>query len=80
MFVDSCLEVMGIGPDVEDATDVSAGAVDVSRDVGVGCETEMAKEVLGKDVGLDGVVFADAVFGDGKSLSVPALAPQAMYS
>jgi len=79
IFVDSCFKVMGIEPDVA-ATDVSAGVVDVSRDVGVGCETEVVKDILGTDVGLDDVGVADAAFGDGKSLSVPALAPQAMYS
>jgi hypothetical protein len=80
MFVDSCLEEVGIGYDVEDAKELDVDPADVTTSVGVGCDIEMVKEIPGTGVGLDNVVVADAAFGDGKSLKVPASAPQAMYS
>jgi hypothetical protein len=86
-FLDSCLEEAGIGPDVEDMTEeittvleLDAGTDDVSTTVAVGREAGLVKELLGIEVELDGVVVASTAFGAGKSLSVRAAAPQAIYS
>jgi hypothetical protein len=86
-FVGSCLEEVGIGPDVEDMSEeitteleLDADTEDVSTTVAVGREAGLVKELLGAEVELDGVVVASAAFGAGKSLSVRASAPQAMYS
>ena len=86
-FIGSCLEEVGIGPDVEGMNEeliieleLDAGTEDVSTTVAVGCEAELVKELLGTEVERDGAVVAPAAFGAGKSLSVRASAPQAMYS
>lgn len=86
-FIGSCLEEVGIGPDVEDMNEeftteleLGAGTEDVSTTVAVGREAGLVKELLSTEVELDGVAVTSAAFGAGKSLSVRASAPQAMYS
>lgn len=83
-FVGSGFEEVGIGPDVEGVSEESASELGldagmdvVSTNVVVGREARLVTELLGIEVGLAGVVIASAV---GKSLSVTAAAPQAMYS
>jgi len=83
-FIGSCLEAIGIGSDVEDTNEeliteleIDGGTEDVATTVAVGCETTPIKALLGREVELDD---ASAVFGTGRSLSVRASAPQAMYS
>lgn len=80
-FVGSCLEEVEFGSDVEleSATELrlEAGAEEVSATVAVGRDAGLVKWLL---VELDRVVVASTVCRDGKSLSVRASAPQAMYS
>jgi hypothetical protein len=79
---------MFVGLGVEDTDEefttvleLDAGTEDVSTTVAVGCEAESDNELVGAEVELDCfVVVAFAAFGTGKSLSVRASAPQAMYS
>ena len=86
-FIGSCLEEVGIGPDVEDINEelitgleLDAGTRAVSSAVAVGCKDDLVRELLGIEVELDGAVVVPALFGTGRSLSVRASAPQAMYS
>ncbi|KAF2134077.1 hypothetical protein P153DRAFT_381249 [Dothidotthia symphoricarpi CBS 119687] len=83
-FIGSWLEEVGIGPDVDEEfiteLERDAGTENVSTTVAFGCEAELVKELLGTEVGLDGVVVASAAFGTGRSVSVRVSAPQAMYS
>lgn len=86
-FIVSCLEGVGIEIDVEEVTEdctteleLDAGTGDVSTTTFFGGEAELLRELLGIEVELDGVVVASAALVAGKSLSVRASAPQAMYS
>lgn len=83
----SCLEELGIVPDVEDTNkefvtelELDAGKEDASTIVAVSCKARLAEELPGTEVELDRVVVASTAFGTGESLSVRASAPQAMYS
>jgi hypothetical protein len=86
-FIGSGLEEAGFGSAVEDmdeevkvGLELDAGMEDVSATVAVVREAGLVKDVLGIEEELDGVVVASAAFGIGKSFSVRASAPQAMYS
>lgn len=82
----------GIGLDVEDANkefttlleprlDADIDKTLVSVTVAVGLEAGLVDELLSEEKELDSVVVVTtAVFGAGKSLSVRASAPHAMYS
>jgi hypothetical protein len=87
MFTGSGLEESGFGSAVEDmdkevkvGLELDAGMEDVSATVAVVREAGLVKDELGMEEELDGVVVASAAFGIGKSFSVRAFAPQAMYS
>lgn len=87
IFVGSCLEEAGIESDVEDVNEeftkvleLDAGTEDVSTTVAVGRESGVVRELLIIEIELSSVVVAATAFGTGKSLSVRASAPQAMYS
>ena len=77
-FIASCLEEVGV--EFITALELDEDTEDVSTTVAIRCEAELVKELLGREADLDGVVVASTAFGTGKSLSVRACAPQAMYS
>lgn len=89
-FIGSCLEEAGIGSDVGDVDEKlvtelepDAGTEAVSATVAIGRTAGLVKDLPGAEVELDGGgggVVVSAAFGDGRSLSVLASAPQAMYS
>ncbi|KZM18760.1 hypothetical protein ST47_g10017 [Ascochyta rabiei] len=60
--------------------ELDASTEEVSTTVAVGREAGLVKELLSTEMELDCVVVASTVFKAGKSLSVRASAPQAMYS
>jgi hypothetical protein len=86
-FIGSGLEEAGFGSAVEDMNEevkvgleLDADMEDASATVAIVREAGLVKDVLGMEEELDGVVVASAAFGIGKSFSVRASAPQAMYS
>ncbi|KAJ4992103.1 hypothetical protein SVAN01_02424 [Stagonosporopsis vannaccii] len=85
-FVGSCLEEVEIVLDVEGmseefTTELDADTEDASTTVDVGREARLVEELPVTVVELDGVVVVSpAAFRAGKSLSVRASAPHAMYS
>jgi hypothetical protein len=86
-FIGSCVEEIGIGPDVENTNEefitkleLDAGTEDVCTTVAINCEVGLVRARLSTEMELDGVVVASAAFGTGKSLSVRASAPHATYS
>ncbi|KAF2999258.1 hypothetical protein E8E13_003110 [Curvularia kusanoi] len=80
-------EAEGVGPDGGDVTkectaelELDAGAEGVSEAVAVDRKAGLLAELPVAEVELDGIEVVSAVVGTGKSLSVFAVAPQAIYS
>ncbi|KAF3050527.1 hypothetical protein E8E11_009425 [Didymella keratinophila] len=77
----------GVGPDggdvIKECTaelELDAGTGDVSAAAAVDRNDRLFTELLIAEVELDGIVVVSATVGTGKSLSVLAVAPQAIYS
>ncbi|KAF3034286.1 hypothetical protein E8E12_000878 [Didymella heteroderae] len=77
----------GVGPDGGDVNkecttelELDAGTEDVSAAAAVDRNAGLFTELLVAEVELDGIVVVSATVGTGKSLSVFAVAPQAIYS